>query len=146
MAGLGSGKLDVPELIEHIVRDNAEPYFRLYFTGLETRSLNVDVKAVRSAEEPLNEGNLQDWDFIEVIGSGIVKIEGKEIKGGISIWDGKIKEVRHFYNAKTLRGDEAMAKMTEISWPVKVSMYTIDMESLMEAIMSHVAGGGGKLI
>ena len=104
--------------------------------------MNVDVKAVRSAEEPLNEGFLQDWYYIEVIGLRITKIEGKEIKGGISIWDGKIKEVRHFYNAKTLRDDEAMAKMTEISWPVKVSMYTIDMESLMEAIMSHVAWGG----
>ena len=93
LAGLGSGKPDVPKFIEHIVRDHVEPYFRLYFTGLETRSLNVDVTAVRSAEGPLNEVILQAWDYIENIGLGIVKIEGKEIRGTLSVKDGKIKEV-----------------------------------------------------
>ena len=141
LTGLGSGKLDLPKFVEHIVRDHVEPYFKLYFTGLTTRSLNVDVTAVRSAEGPLNELIFQTWNYIESLGLGIVKIEGKEIRGTLSVMDGKIKEIKLFYNGEMLKDDDAVAKIMELSSPVKVMMYAVDTESLMEAIMSHDAWG-----
>ena len=141
LAGLGPGKLDVPKFIEHILRDHVEPYFRLYYTGLTARSLNVEVTAVHSAEGPLSDVLLQIWNHIENLGLGIVKFEGENIRGILSVKDGKIKDVRLFYNGKTLWNDEAIAKIMELSSPVKVSMYAVDTESLMEAVMGHTIGG-----
>ena len=67
---LGSGKLDLPKFIEHIIRDHMEPYFRLYNPGQETRIFDVEVTVVRSVEGPLNEAIPKAWDHIEVLGIG----------------------------------------------------------------------------
>ena len=140
LLGLGSGKLDLPKFIEHIFRDHVEPYFRLYTPGQETRGLDVKVTVVRSLEGPLNEVILKAWDYIEDLGLGVVKIEGREIRGTISVMDGKIKEIRLFHSGKMLKDDDAVAKIMELSSPVKVSIYTVDTESLIGAIMGHSIG------
>ena len=54
--------------------------------------------------------------------------------------DGMIKEIRFFYNGKMLKNDDAVAKIMELSSPVKVSIYTVDTESLIGAIMGHSVG------
>ena len=140
LLGLGSGKLDVPKFIEHIFRDHVEPYFRLYNPGQETRGLDVKVTVVRTVEGPLNEVILKAWDYIEDLGLGVVRIEGREIRGTLSVIDGKIKEIRLFYNGKMLKDDEAIAKIMELSSPVKMSILTVDTESLIGAIMGHSIG------
>ena len=53
--------------------------------------------------------------------------------------DGKIKEIRLFHGGKTLKGDD-VAKIIEVSSPVKVLIYTVDTKSLIKAIMGHSVG------
>ena len=54
--------------------------------------------------------------------------------------DGRIKEIRLFYNGEVLKDDEAIARIMEVASPVKVTIYSVDAESLIGAIMGRSVG------
>lgn len=132
------------ELIEHIVRDHVEPYFGSYTRGSGRSASKLGLAAIYTAEGRLDEVMLTALDYADDLKVGLVTIEANGVKGAFAVYDGEIKEAWFFSGSEALRGDRAVTKIAELDLLVKLSVYTADVETLVNGVSSCALKGRGS--
>lgn len=130
------------ELIEHIVRDHVEPYFGSYTRGSDRSAPKLGLAAIYTAEGRLDEVMLTD--YLDDLRVGLVTVEVNRVIGVFVIYDGEIKEAWFFSDNEAVRGDRAVTKIAELDLLVRLSVYTADVETIVNGVFSCVLKGRGS--
>ena len=141
---MGIESVDIQELIEHIVRDHVEPYFGSYNRGSGRGTPKLGLAAIYTAECRLDEVMLTALDYADDLRVGLVTVEANGVKGAFAVYDGEIKEAWFFSGSEALRGDRAVTKIAELDLLVKLSVYTADVETLVNGVSSCALKGRGN--
>ena len=137
---------DIQELIEHIVRGHIEPYFGSYTRGSGRSAPKLGLAAIYTAEGQLDEVAFTALEYVDDLRIGLVTVEVNRVKWAFTVYDGEIKEAWYFSDSEVLRGDRAVTKIAGLDSLVRLSVYTADVETLVNGISScTLKGRGSKL-
>ena len=135
-----------PSAPDHIVKDHIIPYLKLYFKYNKVEVPGVVPAPVFSEEGQFGIVLAKLMKVLKDVKYGLATIEGNEIRGKLLVKMGKVERVDVLHKGQLISTPEDLLLLLGVESPAKISLYTVDVDSVVTTILERAIDGKQNLI
>ena len=135
-----------PSAPDHIVKDHIIPYLKLYFKYNKVEVPGLLPAPVFSEEGQFGIVLARLMKVLKDVKYGLATIEGNEIRGKLLVKMGKVERVDVLHKGQIISTPEDLLLLLGVESPAKVSLYTVDVDSVVTSMLERAIDGKQNLI
>ena len=135
-----------PSTPDHIVKDHIIPYMKLYFKYNKAEAPGLVPAPVFSEEGQFGVVLAKLMKVLKDVKYGLATIEGNEIRGKLLVKMGRVERVSVLHKDKLISTPEDLLLLLGVESPAKISLYTVDVDSVVTTILERAIDGKQNLI
>ena len=135
-----------PSTPDHIVKDHIIPYLKLYFKYNKVEVPGLLPAPVFSEEGQFGVVLARLMKVLKDVKYGLATIEGNEIRGKLLVKMGRVDRVDMLHKGQPISTPEELLLLLGVESPAKVSLYAVDVDSVVTTMLERAIDGKQNLI